>query len=71
MVFAPQKNGLRQHQLRQEMMRKMKGELFSKMSNGSPGPIIAEGSWSFSLTSGHGIHVHKNVYRNSIYRNKS
>jgi hypothetical protein len=53
------------------MMRKIKEELFPKVSNGSPGPIIAEGSWSFSLTSGHGRHVHKNVYRNSVYRNKS
>jgi hypothetical protein len=51
-------------------MLKMLKEHFPNVKGGSPGPIIAEGGWSFSLTSGHGRHVHKNVYRKNVYRNK-
>ena len=41
-----------------------KRRLLPNEKYGSPGPIIAEGGWSFSLTSGRSRHIHKNVYRN-------
>ena len=46
------------------VLEALKGH-FSKVKNGSPGIIIAEGGWFFSLPSSYSRHFHKNVNRNT------